>query len=186
MFRMSRECAIQPCDYRKKDKRFSYFAVDSFSIYVIRSQHKQYWGYASSGMCRRVTRSVVLKMSGPTHPLTQHHLLDSSAIPLSQPQILRQYCLHKYSGKYETGVNFNFCTAVRNDHADHKMCVSNTVPSALHIVIIKPTVCDSFSCFCWYGWHSCLQAYRDSIKVYSSAAGVLLVTTCLSKVHRSL
>lgn len=186
MFRMSRECAIQPCDYRKKDKRFSYFAVDSFSIYVIRSQHKQYWGYASSGMCRRVTRSVVLKMSGPTHPLTQHHLLDSSAIPLSQPQILRQYCLHKYSGKYETGVNFNFCTAVRNDHADHKMCVSNTVPSALHIVIIKPTVCDSFSCFYSYGWHSCLQAYRDSIKVYSSAAGVLLVTTCLSKVHRSL
>jgi len=86
MFRMSRECAIQPCDYRKKDKRFSYFAVDSFSIYVIRSQHKQYWGYASSGMslCQSVSGSQNVRAHSS---LTQHHLLDSSAIPLSQPQI---------------------------------------------------------------------------------------------------
>ena len=123
----------------KKKKRFFYFAVDSFSIYVIRSQHKQYWGYGSSGTCRRVIRSVFPKMSGPTHPLTQLHLLDPSALPLSEPEILQWCCLHEYSGKYETGVNFSFCTAVRNDHADHKMCVSNTVPSALHIVIMKPS-----------------------------------------------
>jgi hypothetical protein len=122
-------------------------------------------------MCRRVVRSVFPKMSGPTHPLTQHHLLDSSAIPLSEPQILRQYCLHEYSRRYETGVNFNFYTAVGNDHAYHKACVSNTVPVALHIVIIKPTICDNFSCFYSYGWHSCLQAYRGSIKVCSSSAG---------------
>jgi hypothetical protein len=130
-------------------------------------------------MCRHVIRSVFPKISGPTHPLTQHHLLDPSTIPLSVPQILQWCCLHEYLGKYETGVNFNFCTALRNDHADHKMCVSNIVPSALHIVIIKPTDCKSFSCFYSYGWHSCLQAYKGSIKVYSSAAGMVLVTTCL-------
>jgi hypothetical protein len=130
-------------------------------------------------MCCCVFRSLFPKMSGPTHPFTQHHLLDSSAIPLSEPQILRHYCLHECSGKYEIGVNYYFCTAVRNDHADHKMYVSNTVPSALHIVIIKPTVCDSFSCFYGYGWHSRLQAYTGSIEVYNSAADMVLVTTCL-------
>jgi hypothetical protein len=130
-------------------------------------------------MCRRVVRSAFPKMSEPAHPLTQHHLLDSLALPLSEPQILRQCRLHEYSGKCETGANSIFCTALGNDHADHKMCISNTVPSALHIVIIKPTVCASFSFVYIYGWQSCLQAYRGSMKGHSSATGVMLVTTCL-------
>jgi hypothetical protein len=57
--------------------------------------------------------------------------------------------------------------------------------NALHIVTIKPTVCDSFTCFFSYGWHSCLQAYWGSIKVCSSSAGVVLVTTYLWKIHHS-
>lgn len=131
-----------------KKKRVLLFALDLFCIYVIRSQHKQYWGYMSAGMWHRVVRWMFPKMSGATRPMTQPHILESSSTVLWEPQILWQYGLHKYSRKHGR-CNLNFCIAVRNDHSDHKVCVSNTVPSALHIVIIKTTVYDTF----------CLQAY---------------------------
>jgi hypothetical protein len=136
---MSWKCAIQPCDWSKRKRVCFYFALDLFCIYVIRSQHKQYWGPRSSGMWHCVVRWMF-----PNDIASHPRILGNTAGRTSD---LMTIFLAQVFKKIWNTCNVSFCIATRNDHFDHKVCLSNTVLSALHIVIIKTTVYDNFLLF---------------------------------------